>query len=466
MRMPLAEQIDDSVQIVVDGTARLFNRNTTSVIGGTGLQQQGPFDSWRTVTNTSTKDGYSDGYKQSVDGNGDYGSGLGDLTVHNVNEAGGTTNFGMGPGGDGWHDVEIRVHNGGGGAASNVSLGWGNYFGLGLNSSGTTSLIGTSYDKPVDNGSMNIFRTQTVARGNVDVDGGATVFAGGVKTIGTLTYGRAGTGGAALNLSGGNASDTESIQVSGGGTAAVLNLAAASDTLVTGKLNTGAGNTFTKTGMGVLTVTGASDAGNTGGVFVTGGELRVDGLILGGVTTSGGGVLSGIGTVSGAVTMTGATVSPGDNNVGTLNVAGAMSLDSASLITLTINDEAPSQMDRISNTGIFSAGSASLSIAFNDTTFTEGTTAGDLAAATRYTFITGPADLSTFGNSTLLSAGDLAALGLPAGEREITAGGQRFWLEHGSWALVPIAPVPEPGSTALAASAAALALSRRRRRTA
>jgi hypothetical protein len=460
----LAENIDDSVQIVVDGQVRLFNRNTTSVVGGTGLQQQGPFESWRTITSTASNDGLSDGYKQPLDGEGALSAGLGDLTVRNVNDGNATMNFGMGPGGDGWHDIEIRIHNGGGGAGPVAALGWGNYFALGLNPDGTTSLVGTDFIKPGDNGSMNLFRTTTVAKGNVDIDGGALVNAGGVQTIGTVAFGRNGTGSAQLNLSGGNASDTDVVSVLGSGRAAGINLAAATDTLTTGKLNVGVGNTFTKSGSGLLTVTGAADAGNTGDIFVTGGELRVNGTVLGGVTTSGGGILSGIGTVAGGVSLTGSTISPGDNNLGTFNVTGAISLDSSSLVLLTINDEAPGGMDVINNTGSFSAGGAFLSVTFNDVTFTAGTTAGDLPAATRYEFVTGPTDPSFFGNSTPISAVDLAVLGLSAGEREINVGGTRFWLESGSWSLVPINPIPEPGTAALAAAASLLLLNRRRRR--
>ncbi len=458
----LAEEMDDSVQITIDGTVRLFSRNSGPVIGGSGLVPQAPFDSWRTVTNTSTQDGFSEGFRQPVDGNGALSDGLGDLTVRNVNDGTATLNFGMGPGGDGWHDIEIRIHNGGGGAGPVNALGWGNFFGLGLNDAGTTSFVGTDYSKPIDNGTMNLFRTTTVAKGNVDVDGGATVNAGGVQMIGTLAFGRAGTGGAQLNLSGGNASDTDVVTVAGAGTAGGISLAAAGDTFVTGQLNVGAGNTFTLSGNGLFTVTGASDPGSTGDVLVSGGEFRVDGSIAGGVTTTGGGILSGIGTVGGPVSMAGSTISPGDNGIGTLNLSGAVSLDSASLVLITINDNTPGNMDVINNTGIFSASNASLGITFNDTTYTPATNALDLPAATKYTFVTGSVDSTDFGNATLIPAGDLAVLGLSPGETEITAGGVRFWLQRNSWSLVPINPIPEPGTAALGALAA-LALLRRRR---
>lgn len=461
----LAENIDDSVQIVIDGQVRLFNRNSTSVIGGSGQQQVAPFEAWRTVTSTASGDGLSDGFKQALDGNGALSAGLGDLTVRNVNEGASTLNFGMGAGGDGWHDIEIRIHNGGGGAGPNPSLGFGNYFGLGLNTGGTTSLVGTDFIKPADDGTMNLFRTTTVAKGNVDVDGGAIINAGGVQTIGTVAFGRAGTGAAQLNLSGGNASDADVVSVLGSGTASGIDLAAAADTMTIGKLNVGAGNTFTKSGLGLLTVTAAADAGNTGDVLVTGGELRVapSGSILGSVVTTGGGIVSGEGSIAGGVALTASTLSPGLDDIGTLNITGPVALDSASFVRITINDETAGNLDVISNTGTFSAGSATLQVTFSDTTYAVGTNAADLAAATRYEFVTGPTDATWFGNTTLIPAGDLAVLGLSAGEREILVGSNRFWIETGSFSLVPINPVPEPGTVTLGALAS-LALLRRRRR--
>jgi hypothetical protein len=120
-------------------------------------------------------------------------------------------------------------------------------------------------------------------------------------------------------------------------------------------------------------------------------------------------------------------------------------------VTLTIADEAPGQFDRIVNTGQFSAGSAFLGGTFTDTTFILG--------VTEYKFVTGPVDATDWGNSVLIPASDLLAYGLPAGEREVTISGQRFWLKRGSWALVPI---PEPGTALLAGTALLLGFRRRR----
>ena len=64
---------------------------------------------------------------------------------------------------------------------------------------------------------------------------------------------------------------------------------------------------------------------------------------------------------------------------------------------------------------------------------------------------TGSVDSTMFGNVTLMSAADTAALGLSGAQYEATFSGQRFWLEVGSINLVPLAPVliPEPASAGL-----------------
>ncbi len=158
------ENIDDRVAIWIDGSLRLFN------------------ESWNTPTSTGSTS--NNGY-------------------------GGTTYFGMGPDGDGWHDIEIRMSNGGGGAGSVGGNGWvGGSKGFGLRDA-TDNLDqtdGSYYVVPLDDGTGSLFRVvtgRTAATGlssnNVVVEADATINladamnAGGSITFGNLSRTGAGT---------------------------------------------------------------------------------------------------------------------------------------------------------------------------------------------------------------------------------------------------------------------------------
>ncbi len=153
-----AENIDDRAAVWIDGVLRLFN------------------EGWNTPTSTGSTS--NNGY-------------------------GGVTYFGMGPDGDGWHDIEIRMSNGGGGAGSVGGDGWvGGSKGFGLRNA-TDSLDQTNgdyYVAPWDDGSGSLFRVvtgRTAATGltanNVVVEADATINladalnAGGSITMGDLS---------------------------------------------------------------------------------------------------------------------------------------------------------------------------------------------------------------------------------------------------------------------------------------
>ncbi|MFI5377919.1 MAG: beta strand repeat-containing protein, partial [Tepidisphaerales bacterium] len=98
-----AENIDDNVQIKIDGNIVLQNTN--------GSVQNG----YNVITSTASTSGMT-----------------GATAYPGSNPFGGTTNFG--PGVNGWHTVEIRVGNGGGGAGPVVDTTnhWTSTFGLGF----------------------------------------------------------------------------------------------------------------------------------------------------------------------------------------------------------------------------------------------------------------------------------------------------------------------------------------------
>lgn len=82
-------------------------------------------------------------------------------SVWNVATTTGVLNMGMGPNGDGWHDIEIRFSNGGGGAGAVNGNGWTTTKGFGLNVDGSNSTDGSNYIAPVDPGDGTLFRTTT-----------------------------------------------------------------------------------------------------------------------------------------------------------------------------------------------------------------------------------------------------------------------------------------------------------------
>jgi autotransporter-associated beta strand protein len=258
-------------------------------------------------------------------------------------------------------------------------------------------------------------------------------------------------GGATGNITNSSTLAAANLKVGAGSYSGIISNGASQSTslskLTTGTLTLAGANTYT----GTTTVSG-------------GGALNVSGSLGNtAVTVSGLSTLRGAGSIGGGITVIGSTLQLGDGITREdLAVTGAISLDSASTLKLTIDSE--SALDKLTNLGTFSSTGALLDITFNDTTFVTGTTSGDLAAATRYTFISGPVDTAfTFSNATSLSAGDMAALGLSGTQYEATFAGQRFWLERGSLALVPIAPIPEPTGVLLTLlSGMALVLRRRR----
>ena len=153
--------------------------------------------------------------------------------------------------------------------------------------------------------------------GAVTVQGGSTVIFTGANTY----FGGTTINGATLQLGNGGASGSIVGDVLDNGTFAINR----SDSFTFGNTISGTG-AFVQTGPGTTILTGNNTY--SGATTVAAGTLRVSGSIAGSsaVTVNAGATLGGTGTVTGRVASTtintGGTLSPGDNAVGALVVAG------------------------------------------------------------------------------------------------------------------------------------------------
>ena len=186
--------------------------------------------------------------------------------------------------------------------------------------------------------------------------GSAGTYAGNMSGTGSLTK----TGVGALNLTGTNSySGTTTVNAGTlvGNTASlqgnILNNAAvvfdqASNGVYAGALS-GSG-TLTKTGAGLLNLTGNSVVG--GGTTVSGGTLAVNGSLTSNVTVGAGGAISGTGTITGLLALNGGTLAPG-NSIGTLNVTGNFTQTGG---VYQVEANAGGQSDKIVATGTATIG--------------------------------------------------------------------------------------------------------------
>jgi hypothetical protein len=269
----------------------------------------------------------------------------------------------------GWHDIEMRFGEGGGGVGPNWNGPTGgelvtNFtdgtpaavgiqtdttitFDANTSFDGTGDLIGTDnmqkYFAPKDNGSQNMFRVASVASGgDVNVSANATLIAGGVSDLVNLTL----NGGSNVNLSATSAHSGSAIRLAGNGDpGAVNNLnLSANNTLNVHQMSVAEGTIFNKNGAGTLRIAplagvptnafvNAHDFANDSQVRVNAGRFIVDsvgGTGLGTVSVASGATLGGSGTITGAASIaSGGHIAPGDG-VGTLGLGG-LSLTSSLL---------------------------------------------------------------------------------------------------------------------------------------
>ncbi len=146
-----------------------------------------------------------------------------------------------------------------------------------------------------------------------------------------------------------------------------------------------------KTGLGTLTLTGSHS--NTGGLDINNGILVANGTGTTPVTVTSG-TLQGTGTIGNLTSNS--TVNPG-NSIGTLNVSGAVTLNSGSVLVIEV--DTAGNNDKITATGAITAG-GTLRVSPASGTYTNGQT---------FTIITGSSVSGTFSTISVLSCSGTAS---------------------------------------------------------
>jgi hypothetical protein len=214
----------------------------------------------------------------------------------------------------GWHDLELRFGEGGGGWGPSNSGGWTDQLGFGIDF--TVPIAGdtnqANYTRPVDNGSGNLFRVATFnvdtsrdnQNVNVTANGTLNILQGRVVPFGALTV----ASGTTFTV---DSSTTATFTQTNLGPTSTFTVN--SGKVVTGPLrSTGAITSLTKTGAGELNVNtaGGSNVTSIGSVNVNGGRLAI------GIGATGG---TSVGT--GPINLSGSTLSLG-NDLGVPGGAG------------------------------------------------------------------------------------------------------------------------------------------------
>lgn len=122
------------------------------------------------------------------------------------------------------------------------------------------------------------------------------------------------TGGSSLSVFNG------SVVKAGGGSEMVVRADTVNDSVTFGYIQDNGGSRLTKTGSGLLSVSGA---GYTGATIVNSGTMlnTAGTLVSSSVTVNSGATFGGVGTIQGPVTIAaGGTLSPGNNSIGTLSI--------------------------------------------------------------------------------------------------------------------------------------------------
>ena len=262
----------------------------------------------------------------------------------------------------GFHDIEIRLGNGTGGAGP---VGQdGNAFNLGLGIDLTDPvhpgqaagvglvLDGSHYVLPLDDGAGSLFRTTTLKSG-LTLAADTSLSAGGFANLGNVTYTGA-FGGSVVDLdnTGAAVASTADLIRVGTDVTGTLEISRAVDMVTAASLDVGAGGTFTKTGAGKLLISGTQTIATASVVNINGGVAQFDGAGSGDglLLVSSGGLLQGNGGLDGPVTINDGVFAPG-NGAGDFET-GDFTLTAAGRLRMEIGGTARgTQYDQIITTG-------------------------------------------------------------------------------------------------------------------
>jgi autotransporter-associated beta strand protein len=316
-----AENIDDSVLMSIDGVNRILNNSGTNP--------------YQTVTSTASNAG-----QRGL--TADTGAVNSAATVDLITSA---TPLAPNPNlPAGWHTIEIRLDNGTGGGGPSTANGFASNFGVGFSPNVVSTLDGTQFFRPIDDGSGNLFRTAVHGKGNVQVDAGATLNTPQVTLTNRMTL-AAHVGGGTINLNAGSAaaSAVDNLQVTGTAGTATLTTNA-NTSLTVGNFSGAAGTTLTHDGSASrLVITGDATGGtinSTGAAGVTfdSNAAQSSTAVIagnGGLVKQGSGAL----TLAAPNTYSGTTlISDGTVrllNLGGLGTGASIWLDASDLTTIT-----------------------------------------------------------------------------------------------------------------------------------
>jgi hypothetical protein len=444
-----AENIDDQTLISIDGVTRLSTNGDRITSTATQKGQRGATLDTGTI-NTAA---------------------IGDLITNTPIAA--NPNLPAG-----WHTIEIRVNNGGGGAGPwGVINGFANNYGLGLNPDGTQVLDGANFFRPIDAGDGKLFRTAVFGKGDITVDSGATLTAAGFTATRSLTMGlAAGAGDSVLNLSMAMVSDAEQVNVaaaaSGG---AIINVAA--NAVVNVGTTVPSGDVVTVATSQTLSLTGGSGSvfrvgSATTTMLLNGGIVVNSGILLinanGGTSGAGssitaqtGGTVGGTGSITTTLSTVTAGpgaannghIAPGDGGPGKLNTTGSVNLVNNTVLDYDLGAPNGGNADPLGDL-LRVAGASSLTLGSGlNLNVTNANLAPGRYELIQYVANDGPT--SSFGDWTL------SFNGIPAGVNGID---YTFGSDSSDVFLNVINTVPEPTAIGLAALAGFGLLARRRRR--